>query len=290
MELQVFNSTEFGSVRTATVNGEVMFVGKDVADILGYQNGSRDINRHVDEEDRHKVMIFDGNQDKETIIINESGLYSLILSSKMPNAKKFKHWVTSEVLPAIRKHGLYAIDEISNIGYFVTDRRQPAGKVCVYIFIPPTSRHTYDLDTYSEEQLRDLSEIRRIASTWDSSKERKQALERLKSIGTRTTIQQPKSEMEMIINDQVTYTSVSQFRSPDSLPLFQQLTDTKRKLAETQNTLEKSRAYYAKANKEDKNVLRTEILEGEDDILRLTYQVSDLEKRIRNAENKILNP
>ena len=105
MELQVFNSTEFGSVRTATVNGEVMFVGKDVTDILGYQNGSRDINRHVDEEDRHKVMIFDGNQDKETIIINESGLYSLILSSKMPNAKKFKHWVTAEVLPAIRKHG-----------------------------------------------------------------------------------------------------------------------------------------------------------------------------------------
>ena len=102
MELQVFNSTEFGSVRTTTVNGEVMFVGKDVADILGYQNGSRDINRHVDEEDRHKVMIFDGNQDKETIIINESGLYSLILSSKMPNAKKFKHWVTSEVLPAIK--------------------------------------------------------------------------------------------------------------------------------------------------------------------------------------------
>ena len=107
MELQVFNSTEFGSVRTATVNGEVMFVGKDVADILGYQNGSRDINRHVDEEDRHKVMIFDGNQDKETIIINESGLYSLILSSKLPTAKKFKRWVTSEVLPEIRKNGSY---------------------------------------------------------------------------------------------------------------------------------------------------------------------------------------
>lgn len=112
MELQVFNSTEFGSVRTATVKGEVMFVGKDVADILGYQNGSRDINRHIDEEDRHKVMIFDGNQDKETIIINESGLYSLILSSKMPNAKKFKHWVTSEVLPTIRKHGVFAVDEV----------------------------------------------------------------------------------------------------------------------------------------------------------------------------------
>ena len=111
MELQVFNSTEFGSVRTATVNGEVMFVGKDVADILGYQNGSRDINRHVDEEDRNKTMIFDGNQDKETIIINESGLYSLVLSSKLPGAKKFKRWVTAEVLPTIRKHGAYMTDQ-----------------------------------------------------------------------------------------------------------------------------------------------------------------------------------
>ena len=185
---------------------------------------------------------------------------------------------------------MYAIDEISNIGYFVTDRRQPAGKVCVYIFIPPTSRHTYDLDTYSEEQLRDLSEIRHISSTWGSDKERKQALERLNSIGSKTITQQPKSEMEIIINDQVTYTSVSQFRSQESLPLFQRLTETKRKLAETQKTLEKSRDYYAKANKEDKNVLRTEILDGEDEILRLTYQINDLEKHIRYAENKILNP
>lgn len=111
-ELKVFENAEFGSVRTTTVNGEIMFVGKDVAEILEYQNGSRDINRHVDEEDRHKVMLFDGNQNKETIIINESGLYSLILSSKMPNAKKFKHWVTADVLPAIRKTGMYATDDL----------------------------------------------------------------------------------------------------------------------------------------------------------------------------------
>lgn len=110
--IQIFENAEFGSVRTTTVNGEIMFVGKDVADILGYRNGSRDINRHVDEEDRRKVMFFDGNQDKETTIINESGLYSLILSSKMPNAKKFKHWVTADVLPAIRKTGMYATEEL----------------------------------------------------------------------------------------------------------------------------------------------------------------------------------
>ena len=112
MELQIYKNAEFGSVRTTTIGGQPYFVGKDVTDILGYQNGSRDINRNVDEEDRQKAMFFDGTQDKESIIINESGLYSLILSSKMPNAKKFKRWVTSEVLPAIRKHGLYATDDL----------------------------------------------------------------------------------------------------------------------------------------------------------------------------------
>ena len=108
-EIKIFENEEFGSVRTLEINGKPYFVGKDVADILGYQNGSRDINRHVDEDDREKVMIFDGNQDKVSIIINESGLYSLILSSKLPNAKKFKRWVTSDVLPAIRKTGSYSI-------------------------------------------------------------------------------------------------------------------------------------------------------------------------------------
>ena len=109
--IEIFKNAEFGEVRTQTIDGEPYFVGKDVAEILGYQNGSRDINRHVDEEDRHKVMIFDGNQDKETIVINESGLYSLILSSKLPTAKKFKHWVTAEVIPSIRKHGAYMTEQ-----------------------------------------------------------------------------------------------------------------------------------------------------------------------------------
>ena len=112
MELQVFNNTEFGSVRTTTVNGEIMFVGKDVADILEYTNTAKAIRDHVDEEDKLTERIVLSGQNREVIFINESGLYSLILSSKMPNAKKFKHWVTAEVLPAIRKHGVYAIDEV----------------------------------------------------------------------------------------------------------------------------------------------------------------------------------
>ena len=92
-EIKIFESEEFGKVRTVVKEGEPWFVGKGVADILEYRNGSRDINRHVDEDDRCKIMIFDGNQNKETIIINESGFYSLVLSSKMPKAKEFRRWV-----------------------------------------------------------------------------------------------------------------------------------------------------------------------------------------------------
>ena len=114
--IKIFENPQFGEIRTMTQDGEPWFVGKDVADTLGYQNGSRDINRHVDDEDRHKVMLFDGKQNKETLIINESGLYSLILSSKLPTAREFKRWVTSEVLPSIRKTGGYITgqDELSD--------------------------------------------------------------------------------------------------------------------------------------------------------------------------------
>ena len=112
MELQVYKNAEFGSVRTTTIGGQPYFVGKDVADILGYANTRKALIDHIDDEDKGvtKCDTLGGKQD--LIIINESGLYSLILSSKMPNAKKFKRWVTSEVLPAIRKHGLYATDDL----------------------------------------------------------------------------------------------------------------------------------------------------------------------------------
>lgn len=105
--LQIFDSPDFGQIRTIQQNGEPWFVGKDVADILGYQNGSRDVNRHVDEDDRQNYQNGTFESNRGLTIINESGLYSLILSSKMPKAKEFKHWVTSEVIPAIRKTGKY---------------------------------------------------------------------------------------------------------------------------------------------------------------------------------------
>lgn len=111
-ELQVFNNAEFGSVRTTVIDGEPFFVGKDVAEILGYRDTSDALKRHVDEEDKLTRCFTDSGQNREMYIINESGLYSLILRSQLSKAGKFKRWVTSEVLPAIRRHGMYAIDEI----------------------------------------------------------------------------------------------------------------------------------------------------------------------------------
>lgn len=106
-KVKIFNSEEFGDVRTVTINGEPWFVGKDVADILGYQNGSRDINRHVHEEDRQNYQNGTFDSPRGMTIINESGLYALIFGSKLESAVRFKHWVTSEVLPVIRRTGGY---------------------------------------------------------------------------------------------------------------------------------------------------------------------------------------
>lgn len=106
-QLEIFKNREFGEIRTVTVDGEPWFVAKDIAEILQYTNTQKAIRDHVDEEDKLTERIVLSGQNREVICINESGLYSLILSSKMPGAKRFKRWVTSEVLPQIRRTGTY---------------------------------------------------------------------------------------------------------------------------------------------------------------------------------------
>lgn len=111
MKLEIFKFKE-NEVRTQVVNGEPYFVGKDVAEILGYSNTAKAIRDHIDEDDkRTERIVHPQGGTQETIIINESGLYSLILKSKLPQAKEFKRWVTSEVLPNIRKHGAYMTEQ-----------------------------------------------------------------------------------------------------------------------------------------------------------------------------------
>ena len=111
MKNQIFKSKEFGQIRTCMMDGECYFVGKDVASALGYNNPEKAVRQHVDNEDKgvNKMGTPGGNQ--QAIFINESGLYSLILSSKLESARRFKRWVTSEVLPAIRKNGRYELEK-----------------------------------------------------------------------------------------------------------------------------------------------------------------------------------
>lgn len=113
-QLQIFENPEFGAVRTVELNGEPWLVGKDVAQALGYTNPRKAMSDHVDEEDKGVTKCDTLGGSQSVTIINESGLYSLVLSSKLPTARKFRHWVTSEVLPSIRRHGLYAADELLN--------------------------------------------------------------------------------------------------------------------------------------------------------------------------------
>ena len=109
--IEIFKNAEFGEVRTLTIDGEPYFVGKDVAEILGYANSSKALADHVDDEDKLNNESLSSLGQRGGWLINESGLYSLILSSKLPTAKKFKHWITAEVIPSIRKHGAYMTEQ-----------------------------------------------------------------------------------------------------------------------------------------------------------------------------------
>ncbi|NLT08803.1 MAG: hypothetical protein GXY08_04795 [Ruminococcus sp.] len=110
-EMMVFNNPEFGSVRTVCIDGEPWLVGKDVAEILGYKETAKAIRTHVDDDDKGVSILDTPGGKQQYIVINESGFYSLVLSSKLPTAKKFKRWVTAEVLPTIRKTGGYVANE-----------------------------------------------------------------------------------------------------------------------------------------------------------------------------------
>lgn len=113
--LTTFTNDVFGNIRGVEINGEPWLVGKDVAEVLGYKNTRDALSKHVDDEDKNTVAIYDGIGNPNKVIINESGFYSLVLRSKLPEAKKFKRWVTSEVLPQIRKTGGYIpVDEKDN--------------------------------------------------------------------------------------------------------------------------------------------------------------------------------
>ena len=125
-ELMVFNNAEFGNVRTIEINGEPWFVGKDVAESLGYTNPTKAMQDHIDKEDLTFNETLKLSRQAGAWLINESGVYALIFGSKLPNAKKFKHWVTSEILPTIRKTGTYSITQHKPDSYMIENPAERA--------------------------------------------------------------------------------------------------------------------------------------------------------------------
>ena len=188
---------------------------------------------------------------------------------------------------------LYVIDEFSNIGYFISDRRQPEGKACVYIFIPTETRSTYDSSIFTEEQIRSFADIISIADTWGKGAERQNALARLNTLRNQQSgtshVQSSAIDVQFIINDALTYSSAKDFRSPEAAALYEQLIRARKRLADLSNQLEKSRNYYQKADATEREALKKEILSGEDEQQQLCSTIHKLEKQIRQAEQKVID-
>ena len=188
---------------------------------------------------------------------------------------------------------MYAIDEYNRIGYFVSDRRQPEGKVCIYIFVPSDSRKNYDLAAYTEQQIRNFSTISCIADTWGDGVERQAALERLKHISGAAkqskAVPTTDANQQLVINDALTYSSANDFRSREAASLYEQLISARKQLNRLNAELDSARDDYAKAGAADREGMKREILLGEDEVLQLTERIKTLEKQARNKEIKVIN-
>ena len=188
---------------------------------------------------------------------------------------------------------MYAIDEYNRIGYFVSDRHQPEGKVCIYIFVPSDSRKTYDLSAYTEQQMRGFADISRIADTWGDGKERQAALARLKNLKAAGKNSQSAKTTDtdqlLVISDALTYSSAKDFRSREAAALYEQLVNARKQLSTINKELDSARDDFAKANASDREGLKKEILLAEKEVLQLTERVKTLEKQSRNTEIKVIN-
>ena len=184
---------------------------------------------------------------------------------------------------------MYVIDEYDSLGWFVTDRRQPEDKVCVYVFVPSSTRLNYDESEYEPEQLTAFAQISSIRDTWFDEQRVLAARQRLKQKGTKTHPARKDHRRPFVINDRVTYYQASDFRHPENSRRYQQwlsLIDEQQQLA---TSLEKSRRYYSQATQRERQQLKTEILTDEQKSQQLQQQIRQIEKIMRNAENIFIN-
>jgi hypothetical protein len=190
---------------------------------------------------------------------------------------------------------LYAVDETHRIGYFVSDRRQPQGKVCIYVFVPSDTRKTYDPSIYTEQQIRDFADIKRISDTWGDSNERDVAYKRWKNI--EISMKRESDSLKLVtanaddiivINNALTYKKAEDFRSKGAEKIYKQLVAARKQQRRLSRELDSARDDYHKASKADRKGLRREILQGEKQLEESYRQVEKLEKETRNMEIMVI--
>lgn len=190
---------------------------------------------------------------------------------------------------------LYAIDEPNQIGYFVSDRRQPEGKVCIYVFIPSNARKTYDAASYTEQQIRNFANINSISDTWGDGSERDEAMRRWKNIEVSMKNESDSlkevtvsSDKVIVINDMLTYTKAEDFRSKGAEKVYKQLVDARKQQRMLSKELDLARDDYHKAKASDRKGLSREILQGEKQLAEINRKVKSLEKEARNTEIMVI--
>ena len=179
---------------------------------------------------------------------------------------------------------LYIIDEYSNLGWFATDRNQPADTVCVYLFLPPVTRQTYSASGLTLEEIAPYARIDRIEDTWTDEAPRQEAMERLHHVVERKQQKPVAREFTFVVNDDITYTRLADFRAPGSNRLFQELQRLRQQFQQQQQALDKARDHYAQAGPDERDKLRSEILASEQAQQQLLRQIHETEKTIRNNE------
>ena len=182
---------------------------------------------------------------------------------------------------------MYAIDEIDSIGYFVTDRRQPEGKVCVYTFIPNQTRRTYDPDDYDDATIRSLARIDRIKDTWGNGTQRKRAMVRVKRLAN---MRKQKSADEILfhINDDITYNSINEFLLPDNMDKYLELQEKIKYIESLGKHLEQQRQEYATASSAERDLMEADLQRSENEYYEQQLVIKQLEKTIRNTELQLL--
>ncbi len=178
----------------------------------------------------------------------------------------------------------YIVDEYSNLGWFATDRNQPADTVCVYLFVPPTARTTYSASGVSPEEIAPFARIARIADTWTDDTARQDALARLNAVTQRQHEKPVEQGFAFVINDATTYTRLADFRASGNLEQFLQLQDLRRQYQQLVNSLDTAREQYAQAGNAERGKLRPAILASEQQQYALRQEINNTEKAIRNNE------